>query len=390
MSNLLLQDSINFARPYLGYLNPQIGPNFEPSVSAANHSAQIICNPPLTWAWNRDKKTFTITQGTQDYAQSGYTDFGVLESVVLQPAGQITNVVGSGTVATMTAINQFTVGATVTITGLTNTVFNVTTTISAVTPTTFSFVSTHSVSTTPDTGLAVSGQLIIIDDIRNNKPLNEASDRSRPKSIAVQDNDDAGNVTFRFLSVPDQTYQVTLTYQMLPPKMALTAFTVTSVSFSTPIATLAGTFTGGANNAFAGYSFIIKGCTEPGNNGVFTCITSTAIALTFSNLNGVTNGSEPAGTTASALVPASTAWAPIPDDYSYIFNSLFLSFLFETYDETQKSQIWRVRGIGQLLSKAGGLSATEQETFLQASLGIDLYTQFKMTQTQQSTQARTI
>lgn len=387
MSNhLLLQDSINFARPYIGYLVPTIGTNFEPSVSAANHSAQIICNPPLTWAWNRDKKTFTITQGVQDYVQTGWTDFAVLESAVLQSAGIITNVAGSGTVATITANNQFALGASVIITGLATTVFNGTFTITGATSTSFTFASTHSVSSTSDTGLAVSGQLIIIDDVRNNKPLNEASDQARPKSIAVQNNDDAGDVTLRFLSVPDQTYQVTLTYQMLPPTLTYTSFAATANTQTSNTMSVAGTFTGGGSNAFAGYSFILNGFADVGNNGVFTCLTSTALALTFNNPNGVTDSVQIA--TASALVPASTAWNPIPDDYSYIFNALFLSFLFEAYDETQKSQIWRMRGVGQLLSKAGGLSATEEETFLKASLGLDLFTQYKMTSNQQSVQAR--
>jgi hypothetical protein len=44
-----------------------------------------------------------------------------------------------------------------------------------------------------------------------------------------------------------------------------------------------GTITGGANNAFVGYSFTVAGFTHSQNNGVFTCTASTATTLTLSN-----------------------------------------------------------------------------------------------------------
>jgi len=42
-----------------------------------------------------------------------------------------------------------------------------------------------------------------------------------------------------------------------------------------------GTITGGAANAFVGYSFNITGFTNTGNNGIFTCTASTATTLSF-------------------------------------------------------------------------------------------------------------
>jgi len=384
-------DSINSARPYLGYLIPTIGPNFEPAVSAANYTGQLMCAAPLSWPWNRDEKQITLTTTAQDYVETGWNDFSYLEKASVSPAGIITNVAGSGTVATITAnisTQQFQVGSQVTITGLTTTVFNGTWTLTGVTSTTFTFASTHSVSTTPDTGLATTGVIFAISDIKNDDPLSKSSEVGRPDSVAVQDYDGQGDITLRFNIVPDQTYQATLTYQMLPPVLAPTAFVVTAVTFSTPTVTLAGTFTGGASNAFAGYTFVINGCTEASNNGAFVCITSTAIALTFTNINGVTNASEPTGTTATALVPAGASWSPIPNDYAYIYNALFLSFLFETKDEVQKSQTWRLRGVTSMLSKQGGLSQKEKEMFMQAHLGLDLYQQYQTMSNQQSVQAR--
>jgi hypothetical protein len=44
-----------------------------------------------------------------------------------------------------------------------------------------------------------------------------------------------------------------------------------------------GTITGGANNAFVGYTFTVTGFTNAANNGTFTCTASTATTLTLSN-----------------------------------------------------------------------------------------------------------
>lgn len=222
-----LSDTINWAQAFIGYLVPTIGTNNEPAITSANNTGQTVCGAPLTWSWNRSKVSFVLAAGTQDYAKTGYTTFSVLEGATVQPAANITNVVGSGTVATMTAANKFSVGATVIITGLTNTVFNGTWIITAANSTSFSFASSSSVSTTADTGLALSGQIFTIPSVKNSEPLGESIDLGRPNAISVQANDNTGNITFRFLNVPDQVYNCIVTFQMVPP-----VFTATSTTWS--------------------------------------------------------------------------------------------------------------------------------------------------------------
>lgn len=67
-----------------------------------------------------------------------------------------------------------------------------------------------------------------------------------------------------------------------------TTFTLTNaaaaVSGST---TYTGTITGGATNAFAGYTFVIAGFTNAGNNGTFVCTASTVSTLVLTNAGGV-------------------------------------------------------------------------------------------------------
>ena len=67
-----------------------------------------------------------------------------------------------------------------------------------------------------------------------------------------------------------------------------TPFTLTSVANASGGTTVyTGTITGGAANAFAGYTFVIAGFTTSANNGTFTCSASTATTLTLSNASGV-------------------------------------------------------------------------------------------------------
>lgn len=72
-----------------------------------------------------------------------------------------------------------------------------------------------------------SGTIFQIKDIKNTEPLAESSDRARPNAIAVQKDDGAGNVTFRFMGNMDAIYTCTLNFQM-----ACQPFTTTSSTWS--------------------------------------------------------------------------------------------------------------------------------------------------------------
>lgn len=73
-----VQNTIDWAAPYVGFLPLNIGTNNEPAMSNANIIQQTVLSPPFAWAWNRNYKTFSTVTGVQDYTVS-MTDFGYLE-----------------------------------------------------------------------------------------------------------------------------------------------------------------------------------------------------------------------------------------------------------------------------------------------------------------------
>src|SRR5271157_1662458 len=86
------------------------------------------------------------------------------------------------------------------------------------------------------------------------------------------------------------------TATVTPPTLTLTAsqgvYQVPTDQPSNPelenTTTYIGTITGGANDAFAGASFLVAGfVTHVGNNGTFVCVASTATTLTLANVAGV-------------------------------------------------------------------------------------------------------
>ena len=59
-----------------------------------------------------------------------------------------------------------------------------------------------------------SGTTFQLKDVKNTEPLAESSDQARPNAIAVQKDDGAGNITFRFMGNVDATYTCTVWFQM--------------------------------------------------------------------------------------------------------------------------------------------------------------------------------
>lgn len=91
-----------------------------------------------------------------------------------------------------------------------------------------------------------------------------------------------------------------LSLQLVDSGIALT-FTLTAAATATgsPATTLyTGTITGGASNAFVGFTFTVTGFTTTGNNGTFTCVGSTGTNLTLANTAG--SAETHAGSAASA------------------------------------------------------------------------------------------
>ncbi|HEY1872619.1 MAG TPA: hypothetical protein VGG71_16275 [Chitinophagaceae bacterium] len=146
-----IQQSVNFSQTLIEYLPLAAGVGGEPAVSIANTVQNTVCNPPMSWAWNRNEFNILNTvAGKQDYTFN-ITDFGFLEKVSLSD-----------------------------LTG-----------------------KTFEVKDVYNTNALAKADTI-----------NSAS-WSRPNSCSVQSISYASNLTLRFLAVPDQIYTVTLTYQKL-------------------------------------------------------------------------------------------------------------------------------------------------------------------------------
>ena len=131
---------------------------------------------------------------------------------------------------------------------------------------------------------ALSTTIFAIDEIKQDLSIGStiAAALGRPKSIAPQIDDNAGNITFRFLPVPDQIYTVTVGFQKKIPALI------------------------------------------------------------------------------SAL---STTWAPIPDQYEYIYSYGFLA-LTMAYSDDPRFPIFNQKFVDHLLGTQQGLTETERNLFI--------------------------
>ncbi len=162
-----IQNSIDFAQPFIQYSPLSVGIANQPAVGIANDIQFMVVAAPFTWGWNRNETSPTnnpqsTVAGTQDYVFN-ITDFGFLEKVSLtDPNGTIFEV-----------LNIYNTAA------------------------------------------------LAIADASPNK-------RARPESAAVISVTYGTSFKLRFMAVPDQIYLMNLTYQKLvSPMTTLTGATGT-------------------------------------------------------------------------------------------------------------------------------------------------------------------
>lgn len=231
-NTITVGNSIGWAQSYCGFKSLTIGVSSEPAVSSANIIIQTVLAPPFSWNWNRSKVTITTVAGTQDYAQAAST-FGFIEKASYKiPAAAITNTSLTSGIATYTANNNFQAGDLVTVTGLANnpTVYNVTNaTIKSATATQFTILSSSgNIISGADTGTATVGTTTEISETTT--ILGTGSELGSPNKIAPQVDDNAGNITFRILPIPDRVYTVDVIFQKkIPALVANTSATWTPI-----------------------------------------------------------------------------------------------------------------------------------------------------------------
>jgi hypothetical protein len=90
---------------------------------------------------------------------------------------------------------------------------------------------------------------------------------------------------------PNRSYSFQLTdgtIRLIVDTGSTGSLTLTSVGNASGTSTIyTGTITGGAANAFVGYTFLIAGFTNTPNNGAFVCTASSATTLTLTNAGGI-------------------------------------------------------------------------------------------------------
>ncbi len=224
---------------------------------------------------------------------------------------------------------------------------------------------------------SASGAIFELNDIYNASALSQTNGLARPNAVAVIANTPGTSIKIRFMSVPDTAYKVTLTYQ--GASNIFGPFTITSVGNAVAGNT---TYTG----SFSPLSFpvggiaVITGCTTAANNGSFIIVSVTATILVVANAAGVAE-------TETAAFVGNFNWAPIPDQYSDVYNNLFLAEAFAAVDDA-RSQVYRSRGVAALLSKAEGLNEMQRNAIMQQWLAGTVEAQASALRLQQSIQAR--
>lgn len=352
-----LQNSINFARPYIQYSPLTAGNGNEPAVSIGSMIRNTMMNAPLTWYWNRAEITFSTVVGTQDYTRSAVIDLAFVEKVSL----------------------------------------------------------------TDD-----QGNIWEIKDLLNTSSLAVSAFQQRPNSMSVQSSDSTVGCVFRFLGVPDKVYTVTVTYQknaaqfgpffvtavanassgnttytgvfnpasfpagstavitglglinsgsftvvssnatslVVANPIGVSSLVLTQVTVAGTTTTYTGTITGGAANAYAGMVFTMTGFATVGNDVVFTVTSSTATTLVGTTTTQSNETHAGVANAAQAGYVNNLSWSPIPDQFSDVYNNLFLSEALAVVDDG-RAQLYRQRGIAAFLAKATGLTETQKNAFIQ-------------------------
>lgn len=76
-STVTLQNSVDFVKPFVGYLPVTAGVGSEPAITCGNIIQQTILSAPFAWKWNRNTTSFSTSAA--DHSVS-LADFGYLES----------------------------------------------------------------------------------------------------------------------------------------------------------------------------------------------------------------------------------------------------------------------------------------------------------------------
>jgi hypothetical protein len=367
-----LYNSINFAKTFTQYSPLTAGLGQEPAASVGSMIRNSLLNPPMTWYFNRTEFTFNTQTGVQDYTEQ-VSDLSFVENVSLMDdegnIWQIKDVYNNAALAKSKfeqRPNAMSVESTSMAASRAPVTLSITNVAVAANVLTVSVTSTTGVQVGDQvsfnslvTATFLNGQTVILTAINPGVSITAAFTHGN------YSNADTGNVVyagldslrqflFRFLGVPDKIYTVTLVYQKLAPQFG--PFFITSCGNASASKT---SYVGSFDPLSfpVGATAIITGfVTNAVNNGSFTVVSCTSTLLVLSNSAGIAE-------TASAYAN-NFSWDPIPNQYSDVYNNLFLSEAMAAVDDA-RAQLYRQRGIAAFLAKASGLTEMQKNAFIQ-------------------------
>jgi hypothetical protein len=316
MANNTLTGTLNWAAPFIEYSPLTAGLSLEPAITNSSVIRNTIMTPPMTWPWNR----------VEDSSQS------------------TTLVSGS-----QTNFNQ-------------DYTYNITN---------FGFLEKCSV-------IDSTGRPWEVPTVYNTAALAKGGAVQRPTQVAVITNNPGVNFTIRLMGIPDQVYQIVLTYQTLAVQFAAAPIT-SVVAASGGTTEYIGTFN--PSLLIVGQSALVANLKTAANNGSFQIVSCNATTLVLANPSGAAE-TDPG-------FAVNQSWAPIPDSYSDIYNNLFLGEAFAAVDDV-RSEIYRRRGVAAFLAKQDGLTDTQKNVFAQQWLSQAREAASVTLKLQQGTQGRGI
>lgn len=227
ISTVKINDTVEFCKRLSFDRNPIIGNSLEPALTAASLVIQTMLGPPFSWWWNNEELVFTTSPTPQ--------------------TSNITNVAITGNVLTITSNNSFAVGNPILFSGLTTATFLNGQAVALLTVSSTQFTSyfKHAdYASASDTGIATNETIqdytipvpefshiehaSVLDvnqtppkwfelKVQNNLALDSKPDR--PRFLNPHTEDGQGNMTFRVMPPPDNTYPVSIHIQKVAPRV---------------------------------------------------------------------------------------------------------------------------------------------------------------------------
>lgn len=385
-----LQTTLNWATAFIQNQPLSANTGFEPACSIASIVRNSIMNAPMTWSWNRFEDSSVVTTlMDQDYTIA-LTNFGFIEKVSLtDPSGNVqelkdilntTPLSKNSTVQRPSAVSVISYSPGVSLKIRFNSIPDKLYTVNLMYQ-----------------GIAVQFGPFVVNSATAVGGNTQYTGIFTPASFPV-----GSPVTIDGFSTSFGISGITSVASSVGPYTTYTGvFTASYFPAGTDV-TISGFTKAGNNGVFKivsvnGTTLVVVsqsgiaetatataiGAVISSNNGTFLVVSSTSTQLVLANPNGV---AEVPPTGAATAINGS--WAPIPDQYSDVYNNLFLSEAFQTANDDQEAARYRQRGVAALLSKAEGLTQTQINIFRQQWLQRDAEAMAANLRTTQGNQAR--